>query len=85
MRRTIQNCKNLLMTMKGEVPYDRYRGFDGKLLSLPIVELKARLLKELDRVMLWEPDAEVVSADCRMDENGEILITVTIQIDMEEA
>ena len=29
--RILQNCKNLLMTRMGEVPYDRYRGFDPAL------------------------------------------------------
>ena len=55
--RTLQNAKNLLMCKMGEVPYDRYRGFDPALFDLPIQEFEEQLLPELDRVMLWEPDA----------------------------
>lgn len=82
--RTIQNAKNLLMTRKGEVPYDRLRGFDGGLLALPISELKQKLIREVDRVMLWEPDADVVKATCSLDENNEVYIVVTLEIDLEE-
>ena len=53
--RTLQNAKNLLMCRMGEVPYDRYRGFDPALYELPLDELRAELLPELDRVMMWEP------------------------------
>jgi hypothetical protein len=82
--RTLQNAKNLLMCRMGEVPYDRYRGFDPALYDLPLAELKAKLLPELDRVMLWEPDAEVVDADCALDEQGEVLITATIDVTIDE-
>lgn len=80
VQRTIQNAKNLLMCHMGEVPYDRYRGFDAALYDLPIPELREALVEELDRVMLWEPDVEVVDADCSMDENGNILIRAVIEI-----
>ena len=82
--RTVQNAKNLLMTHMGEVPYDRLRGFDMALYHLPIDQMRTALLPELDRVMMWEPDAEVVEATAEMMENGEVLITVTIEIDIEE-
>lgn len=60
--RTIQNAKNLLMCKMGEVPYDRYRGFNPALFDLPMQQFEERLLPELDRVMLWEPDVEIVGA-----------------------
>ena len=78
--RTIQNAKNLLMCKMGEVPYDRYRGFNPALFDLPMQQFEERLLPELDRVMLWEPDV----ATCDQDENGSIIITATIEIDIEE-
>lgn len=84
LRRTLQNCKNLLMTKMGEVPYDRYRGFDPAMLHLPITELRDGLMTELDRLMLWEPDAEVVEATADMDENGETVITMTVEINLNE-
>ena len=92
--RTIQNAKNLLMCKMGEIPYDRYRGFDPALYDLPIQDfqeallpvprLNEQLLPELDRVMLWEPDAEVVDASCELDKDGNIIIYATIEIDIDE-
>ena len=80
VQRTIQNAKNLLMCRMGEVPYDRYRGFDPALYLLPLPELQENLLPELDRIMLWEPDVEVVDANCHLDDNGETVITVAIEV-----
>lgn len=82
--RTVQNAKNLLMTRMGEVPYDRSRGFNPAMYHLPIDKMRAALKPELDRVMMWEPDAEVVEATAEADRNGDILITVTIDVDIEE-
>ena len=58
IKRALQNAKNLLMCRMGEVPYDRYRGFDAALFDLPITGLRIELLPELDRVMMWEPDVQ---------------------------
>lgn len=82
--RTVQNAKNLLMTQMGEVPYDRLRGFDPALYHLPIDEMRMALLPELDRVMLWEPDVEVVEATAEVDENKEIHITAIIEVGIDE-
>ncbi len=82
--RTIQNAKYLLMCKMGEIPYDRYRGFDPALYDLPIQDFQEALLPELDRVMLWEPDAEVVDASCELDKDGNIIIYATIEIDIDE-
>ena len=82
--RTLQNAKNLLMTQMGEVPYDRLRGFDPALYHLPIDQMRMALLPELDRIMQWEPDVEVVSATAAPDENGEIIITATIDCLIDE-
>ncbi len=81
--RTIQNAKNLLMCQMGEVPYNRLRGFNPALYDLPIQEMREALLPELDMVMNYEPDVEVVDADCTLDKNGEVFIRVTIDIDIE--
>ncbi len=83
VQRTIQNAKNLLMTRMGEVPYDRFRGFDAGLLELPLDKLRTALLPELDRVMMWEPDVEVVDAEAMLDQNGEVYIRVILEINLE--
>jgi len=54
--RTLQNAKNLLMCHMGEVPYDRYRGFDASLYDLPIDKLREELLL---RDPLNEPEFEL--------------------------
>ncbi len=79
--RTLQNVKNLLMCRMGEIPYDRFRGFDNALYDLPMVELEEALMPELDRVLLWEPNAEAISASCQLNEKGQVLITVTVEVD----
>jgi len=78
-KRTLQNAKNLLMCRMGEVPYDRQRGIDPSLLDLPIDELQGLLLPELDRVMLWEPDVEVVSGKAERLHDGSVLIRCVIE------
>lgn len=78
--RTVQNAKNLLMCRMGEVPYDRMRGFNPELMQLPMQEFGDRLMEEIDRVLLWEPDAEAVDATFTADGSGEYIITVTIEV-----
>ena len=78
--RTLQNAKNLLMCRMGEVPYDRYRGFNVGLYDLPMERMNDELLPELDRLMLWEPDVEVVSAHGESLENGQVYIRVTLEV-----
>lgn len=82
--RTIQNAKNLLMTQMGEVPFDRFRGFDPAIYHLPIDDLRMALMPELDRVMMWEPDVEVKKATAIKDANGEIVITVILETHVDE-
>lgn len=79
-KRTLQNAKNLLMCRKGEVPYDRYRGFDPALFDLPIDKLREALVPELDRVMMWEPDVEVLEAEATLLENGDVYIKVILEL-----
>ena len=68
------------MCRMGEVPYDRYRGFDPALFDLPLPQMQEKLMPELDRVMLWEPDCEVIGATCEIDNNGDVIITATIEV-----
>lgn len=78
--RVVQNAKNLLMTRRGEVPYDRSRGFDWALFDMPLQKLNERLLPELDRVMIWEPAVEVVRAEASIRDTGETLLKVLIEV-----
>lgn len=82
--RTLQNAKNLLMCRMGEVPYDRFRGFDQSLFDLPMDQFESELLPELDRVMMWEPDVEVVDAEATLLEDGGTYIKVTVEVPIGE-
>ena len=78
-RRTLQNAKNLLMCRMGEVPYDRQRGLNPKLYDMPLTQARTLLMPELDRVMLWEPNVEVINAMIGV-EDGETIIRCAIEI-----
>ena len=80
VKRTLQNAKNLLMCRMGEVPYDRFRGFDPALFDLPIGELQSALLPELDRVMMWEPNVEVLEAEATLLDGGGVYIKVILEL-----
>ncbi|MDO4620042.1 MAG: hypothetical protein Q4B09_05400 [Lachnospiraceae bacterium] len=80
IKRTLQNAKNLLMCQIGEVPYDRRRGFNARLYDFAWGEFQEELLPELDRVMAWEPDVEVVSASAKMLPDGSVYIKVNLEI-----
>ena len=82
--RTLQNAKNLLMCQMGEVPYDRYRGFDASLYDLPIDKLREELLPELDRMMEWEIDVEVVDAEATLFGDGTVYIKVIVEVTIDE-
>lgn len=83
-QRTLQNAKNLLMCQVGEVPYDRSRGFNSALYDLPISELRQELMPELDRLMQYEPDVEVLSAEANLTEKGKVYIRAVIELPDEE-
>ena len=78
--RTLQNAKNLLMCRMGEVPFDRFRGLDSSLFDLPLPVMRERLMPELDRLFLYEPDVEVVDASCALNDQGEVIITVVLDV-----
>ena len=83
--RAVQNAKNLLMCRMGEVPYDRFRGFDPDIFDLPILEMRTELLPELDRIMEWEPDVEVDDAEATLLPDGSTYIKVIIDVTIAES
>ena len=86
--RIVQNAKNLLMTRVGELPFDRLRGFDASLYNKPMDQFRAELPREVDRLLIWEPRAKMISAEASILEKqspkdareNEILITVVIEV-----
>ncbi len=83
--RTIRNAKNLITLRMGEIPYDRQRGLNPAIFDLPYNKAEAAIVQELDRCMLWEPDAEVVEGWIELNEDGESIVHCVIQIAFEDA
>lgn len=80
VKRKVQNAKNLLMCRMGEIPFDRQRGLNPALLDMPLDEVQEMLMPEIDRVLLWEPKVEAVSATART-ENGQTVIRCIIEVE----
>lgn len=79
--RILQNCKNLLLTQMGEVPYDRMRGLDPDLFHQPIDQMRIALLPALDSMLKYEPRAEVVEASAENLEGLGILIKMVVNVE----
>jgi len=82
--RILQNVHNLLMTRKGEVPFDRERGFDHGIYDLPAERAEEELVPECVRVLLWEPRATLIDASGEWKEDGTMKITARISIETGE-
>lgn len=80
IERTIRNAKNLLMCRRGEIPFDRQRGINQAVFDVPLYQAQQMIAAEMDRVMLWEPDAEVVTAWVERDAGGETVVHCVIEI-----
>lgn len=85
VQRTIRNAKNLITLRMGEIPYDRQRGLNPAIFDLPYDEAEAIIVQELDRCMLWEPDAEVIEGWIELDDDGEAIVHCVIEIEFEDA
>lgn len=80
IERTLRNVKNLIMLRKGEIPYDRQRGLDQAIFDLPYIEANTALLPELDRCLLWEPDAEVYDGWLEIEDDGETVVHCVVDV-----
>ena len=78
--RIVTNCKNLIMTRKGEVPYDRMRGLDPSLYHLPIDDMRLALTAEMKRALAWEPRAALVRTWAEYNSMGEATIYAEIEV-----
>ena len=82
--RILQNVKNLLRCKMGEVPFDRLRGYDPTIMDRPRTEIDGPMMREIDKVLMWEPRARMVKAECELLTDGETLITVTVDVDLNQ-
>ncbi len=80
VRRIVQNVHNLLMTVEGEIPFDRKRGINPRVLDQPVEDVNLVILREIDRLMNWEPRATAVSARAELSEAGDMVVTCVVDI-----
>lgn len=83
IERVLQNVKNLLRCKMGEVPFDRGRGYDPTIMDVPRTEVDGPMLREIDRVLQWEPRVRMVRTETEALEDGETLIRVTLDVNTE--
>lgn len=83
-KRILQNVHNLLMTMMGEVPFDRMRGVYGGIYDMSAPDADGVILPLLDAVMTYEPRVSVIETDTQNDDEGNLIITLTVEIKEDE-
>lgn len=73
---------NLLRTFRGEVPYERVKGLDPRMIDRPILASDAQLRQDADwLVENYEPRAQVkkITAEQSAASNGGFVITAEIE------
>lgn len=87
VRSVLQNIRIILATRQMTVPLYREFGLEGKFLDKPVSAAKALILAEVkDALERWEPRAELVSIDFRIDGNtpGKLIPIVEVEITDDE-
>ena len=75
-------ASNLLRTFRGEVPYERIKGIDPRMLDKPTSTVPAEIQQDVRWVLeTYEPRADVESVDVVFDEgvNGSLIITANLK------
>ena len=74
---------NLLRLFRGEVPYDRVKGLDPRIVDSPILSADARLRQDADWLVdTYEPRAEIKSLTVSQSDtaNGGFVVTADIEV-----
>lgn len=78
-------ANNLLQLFRGEVPYERVKGLDPRMIDKPILTANARLRQDADwLVNTYEPRAEIKSITVLQSDTVSGGFTVTADIEMRE-
>lgn len=76
---------NLLQLFRGEVPYERVKGLDPRMVDKPILTANARLRQDADwLVNTYEPRAEIKTITVLQSDTVSGGFTVTADIEMRE-
>ena len=78
-------ANNLLQITRGEVPFERIKGLDPRMIDKPILTANARLRQDADwLVNTYEPRAEIKSITVSQSDTIGGAFTVTADIEMKE-
>ena len=76
---------NLFQLFRGEVPYERVKGLDPRMIDKPILTANARLRQDADwLVNTYEPRAEIKTITVLQSDTVSGGFTVTADIEMRE-
>lgn len=79
--RIAQNVQNLLFTWAGEVAHRREKGLYPDLIDAPNPETRSFYRQDITRVITtYEPLAEIVDIAITVDDQGDILALVDLEI-----
>lgn len=72
-------ARNLLATVRGEVPYDRLRGLDPRIVDRPAGDAKDAAARDAEwTIKTYEPRINLDSVDISQGDNGDFGITAKI-------
>ena len=78
-------ANNLLRLFRGEVPYERVKGLDPRIIDKPVLVADARLRQDADwLVSTYEPRAEIKSITVLQSDTVSGAFTVTADIEAKE-
>lgn len=83
-KRTLQNAKNLLCTVRGEVPYVRVYGIDPAIFDMPAQEARENVERVVGEALKFEVDVQLISAEIVFNGADTPVIRAEIEIDLEE-
>lgn len=73
--------QNLLAIVRGEVPYDRLRGLDPRIIDRPAADAVAEAVQDADWMLgVYEPRAKIDSIGAVNDDAAEGIFRVTAEI-----
>lgn len=72
-------AQNLLATVRGEVPYDRLRGLDPRIVDRPAGDAKDAAARDAEWVLkTYEPRIDLDGVDITQGDNGDFGVTAKI-------
>ena len=72
-------AQNLLATVRGEVPYDRLRGLNARIVDKPLRDAEDEAARDAEWVLkTYEPRIDLDGVDITQGDNGDFGVTAKI-------